>query len=210
MTDDHVKQTITVYNSIAAQYAVSAEAHAPEPEREKFVGLVPKGSRVLDAGCGSGRDSAYFEHHGIEVTGIDLCEPLLAIARKVAFNAEFLTMDLRDINFPDQSFDGVWASASIIHLKRSEIPGVIASFFRILKSGGTCVILVKAGTKDEFVKEKMTADTARYYTYFSEDEIKDFMLEAGFNVTELYKYNESERFKDGHPTDWIVCFAQKP
>jgi ubiquinone/menaquinone biosynthesis C-methylase UbiE len=208
--DDHVKGTIAVYNSIAAQYAVQAEAHAPEPEREKFVQMIPKGGNVLDAGCGSGRDSAYFEHYGLEVTGIDLCEPLLAIARKVAFNAEFINQDLRKINFPENSFDGIWACASLLHLKHHEIPPVLSTFFKILKPGGVLLILVKAGTTDKFTIEPSIPDKARYYSYFSKDEIKEYVINAKFSLGELYTYNEVDRFSDGYPTDWIACFAKKP
>jgi ubiquinone/menaquinone biosynthesis C-methylase UbiE len=208
--DDHVKGTIAVYNSIAAQYAVQAEAHAPVPEREKFTAMIPKGGLVLDAGCGSGRDCAYFETQGIEVTGVDLSDSLLAIAKKVAFNSEFYHQDLRNLQFPDAAFDGIWACASIIHLKRSEIPGVMATFFRILKPGGALMVLVKSGTKDKFMVEPSVPDKARYYTYFSKDEIKDFTTGAGFNLIEIYTYNEADRFPDGYPTDWIATFAQKP
>src|SRR4030042_6545403 len=136
MTDDHVKTTVDVYNSIATQYAIQAEAHAPEPERERFSGMIPKGGWILDAGCGSGRDCAYFETKGIEVVGIDLSDSLLSIARKVSFNADFINMDLRNMDFPDNRFDGIWSCASILHLKRAEIPPVMAKFYRILKSGG--------------------------------------------------------------------------
>jgi ubiquinone/menaquinone biosynthesis C-methylase UbiE len=209
MSDDHVKSTIAVYNSIATQYALQAEAHAPAQEREKFTGMIPKGGKVLDAGCGSGRDAAYFETKDIGVVGIDLSDSLLVIARKVAANAEFINMDLRKMDFPDNKFDGIWACASIIHLKRVEIPPVLATFFRILKPGGVLMVMVKAGTRDEFTAEPSIPDKSRYYTYFSKKDIKDYITRAGFAVTEIYSYNEAERFPDGYPTDWIACFAQK-
>jgi ubiquinone/menaquinone biosynthesis C-methylase UbiE len=210
MAEDHIKSTVAVYNSIAAQYAVQAEAHAPEPERQKFCGMVKPGGWILDVGCGSGRDCAYFETHGFEVQGIDLSESLLTIARKVAWNSEFYNMDMRQMNFPDGSFDGVWACAAIIHLKRPEIPQVLSSFLKILKPGGALGLLVKAGTQEGFAREPSVRNKARYYTYFSQKEIKELAENAGFKVTETYSYNEADRFKDGYPTDWIACFATKP
>lgn len=210
MTDDHVSHTIAVYDSIAAQYAVQAETRAPEVERERFCDLLPPGGHILDVGCGSGRDAAFFEHHGFQVAGIDLSQSLLTLARKIAFNADFYAMDMRHLTFPDASYDGIWCCAALLHLKRFEIPPVMQSFYRILKPGGTLFILVKQGTEDAFSVEPSVPGKSRYFSYFSDSEMKEYIADAGFSLLDMYNYNEARRFSDGYPTDWIVAFAKKP
>lgn len=82
--DDYVLKTIHVYDVIARDYAKKRTDYAPEPEREKFIERIfPKG-KILDAGCGPGRDSAFFEERGLQVVGIDLSEKLLEIAKQKA------------------------------------------------------------------------------------------------------------------------------
>lgn len=208
--DQHIKSTVAVYNSIAAQYAVEIEAHAPEAERVRFCQLVKPESCILDVGCGPGRDAAYFETKGYQVAGVDLSDSLLAIARKVAANAEFYKMDMRSLTFPDNSYDAIWCCAALLHLKRAEIPSVLQTFFKILKPGGILFILVKEGEKEGFFIEPSIKDKSRYYTYFTLTELKKLLSESTFNVLDIYSWNESDRFKDGYPTEWISAFAQKP
>ncbi len=208
--DDHIKSTVSVYNSIATQYALQAEAHAPEKERLKFLELMPQGGCVLDVGCGSGRDAAYFESRGLEVAGVDLSASLLTIARKVASCAEFYEMDMRRLTFPDNSYDGIWCCAALLHLKHEEILPVVKSFYRILKAGGVCFARVKSGTGEQYDIAPSTPGKARYFSYFTEEEFMKFFTDAGFSIVSVETFNESKRYKDGYDIDWIDLFAQKP
>lgn len=125
MSDDHVKKTIAVYNAKAKEYASKLDDYAPRPEQDKFISLIPKTGVVLDAGCGPGRDSEYFFQRGLSVTGVDLSKKLLEIAKNRVPQVKFLKQDLRKLKFPSNHFDGIWACASLLHLKREEIPTVL-------------------------------------------------------------------------------------
>jgi ubiquinone/menaquinone biosynthesis C-methylase UbiE len=209
MADDHVTKTVNVYNSIAAAYALQAELHAPITEREKFCQLIPAGGMILDAGCGSGRDCVYFAGKGYEVTGVDLSESLLEIARTKTTKARFFCQDLRYLSFADSLFDGIWSCASLLHLKREEIPSVLKKFFSILKPDGALFILVKSGVGEEETTEPSVPGKARFFTYFSRQELEKSIKDTGFSVLEMYTYNESERFPDGYNTEWLAVFARK-
>ena len=72
---------------------------------ERFLGYLAKGARLLDVGCGSGRDMAWMEAQGFRTVGIDLSSGMLAQARKLA-RGEVRHMDMCHLTFPDTSFEG--------------------------------------------------------------------------------------------------------
>lgn len=122
MKDDHVSKTIAVYDAMAQKYAKKLDDFAPLPERERFISLLPSHGRILDIGCGPGGDADYFTTKGFRVTGIDFSEKLLEIAKKRVPQVTFYKQDFRRLGFSQVSFDGIWACASLLHLKRHEMP----------------------------------------------------------------------------------------
>jgi len=95
-----------------------------------------KGKKILDVGCGHGRDARYLSERGFEVVGIDLSRNLLKIARRMAPKAKFLLMDMRDLKFGDEEFDGIWSCASFLHIPKREALETLREFRRVLKPGG--------------------------------------------------------------------------
>lgn len=210
MNDDHVKQTVAVYDEIASSYAAQIEDYLPEPELNKFITLIPKNAHILDAGCGPGRDSNYFAQRGFRVTGIDLSKELLKIAKKRVPDATFLRQDLRNLFFPDLFFDAIWSCASLHHLQRIEVPKVLQSFFRILKSKGTLFIMVKEGIGEEDIRESLSSGLPRHYVYFKLEELKNLLKESGFIVSEIYTWREEDRHHKRSNLIWLSSFSYKP
>lgn len=209
MGNDHVKKTIAVYDAMAQKYAKKLDDFAPLPEQERFISLLPPRARILDVGCGPGRDADYFATKGFRVTGVDLSEKLLEIARARVPQATLYKQDFQRLRFPKQQFDGIWACASLLHLKRREVPMVLRKFFRLLKSGGTLFIMVKEGSGEADVSEELSSHLSRHFTYFQQEELKDLVRDAGFEVVEQYTYNEKDRRPDHRDLWWISCFAGK-
>lgn len=209
MSDDHVAKTIDVYNAMADDYAKKLNDYAPRPEQEKFVSLLPKNATILDAGCGPGRDCEYFVKHRLKVTGVDLSEKLLDIARRRVPQARFIKQDLRALNFPSDSFDGIWACASLLHLHRAEAPLVLQNFFHLLKPSGILFIMVKAGSGEADVKESLSSNMVRHFTYFILKELKKLLEKAHFSVEEIYTWNEEVRRPGRRDLVWISSFSKK-
>src|SRR5579885_515575 len=145
--------TIATYDHIAAEFArrnfdltdvryldAFARAVAGNAPSERF--------RILDAGCGPGRDSKWFRERGFHVIGVDLSAGMLAEARRRVPDVEFRQADLRRLNFPDGYFDGIWCCASLLHLPRNDVPAVLASFRRLLDHG-FLYVAVKVGQGEE-------------------------------------------------------------
>ncbi len=209
MKSDHIQKTISVYDTIAQEYAKKVVNSAPVQEREKFISFLPSHGNILDAGCGSGRDSGYFSSKGFDVVGVDLSEKLLEIARKENPSVRFQKQDLRYLDFPEKSFDGIWACASLLHLQRSEVPGVLKEFYTFLKPHGILFILVKQGKGEADVAENLSSGMTRHFTYFQPDELKKMVIEAKLTVEDMYTYNEKDR--DGKKRDlwWIASFSKR-
>jgi len=210
MIDDYITSTIAVYDKVAKEYTKKAEARGPKIERSHFMKIIPEHGTVLDVGCGSGRDAKVFCDHGFLVTGVDLSGKLLEIAKQNAPKATFIKDDIRSLQFPPQSFDGIWAQASLLHVKHEEIQTVLKSFFIMLKPNGTLYIAVKAGSGERFAVMKSTPGEKRFFSFYSKASLKDALVSAGFRVTKLYAYNDRERYPEDKKNKWwIVAFATK-
>lgn len=196
MRDDHVSKTIAVYDAMAQKYAKKLDDYAPIPEQERFISLLPPRAQILDVGCGPGRDADYFTVKGFRVTGVDFSEKLLEIARRRAPQAAFYKQDIRSLRFPQLSFDGIWACASLLHLKRHEVSRVVRKFFQLLLSGGILFVMVKKGRGEADIAEELSSHLSRHFTYFQEDELLDLVKDAGFEIVEQYTYNEKDHRSD--------------
>ena len=177
---DHVGKTIEAYEELGRGY-IDSVSSADWEEVEKFAKLVNHGI-ILDAGCTGGRDSKKFLDRGFDVVGIDLVDSFIESAKKFAPSGEFKKMDLRDLKFKDNSFDGIWASMVLLHLKKAEAKQVIQRFKQILKSNGYLFIAVKEGTGERFVSDPLTPNHKRFFHYYSSDELDQMLEETGFEI----------------------------
>ncbi|MCM0082962.1 DUF3427 domain-containing protein [Geomonas sp. Red32] len=111
---------------------------------ERFLAFVPKGGLILDAGCGSGRDSREFKHRGYRVAAFDASLELSALAGS-HIGQEVSVRTFADVDEVGV-YDGVWACASLLHLPLPELPDAISRLWRALKPGGIFYISFKEGT----------------------------------------------------------------
>jgi SAM-dependent methyltransferase len=138
-TADPVAASVTAYTDHAATYAARNAGKVAETAA-RFIAHVPIGGRVLDAGCGPGRDLARFTAAGLTPVGVDLNPAFLAMA---AEHAPVEPGDLRRLPFDADSFDGVWACASLVHLPPADAATVLGELRRVTRGGGTVYASVK-------------------------------------------------------------------
>src|ERR1039458_7522672 len=84
-----------------------------------FLDRMQNGAHILDAGCGSGRDTLNFLRRGYVVTAFDASKPLVELASRLT-GQEMLNLRFDEIEF-DRTFDGIWACASLLHVARHDI-----------------------------------------------------------------------------------------
>lgn len=206
MTDDHIAQTASTYNAIAQGYAQKIETMGPKQERLKFLSLLSPHSAILDIGCSAGRDSRFFAHKSMIVTGIDVSEKLLEIAKSNSpRSVKYLKQDMRHLSFPPLSFDGIWANASLLHLKREEVKPVLLSFYKLLRPAGILFIRVKEGTGENDIQEDLSSNQFRHFTYFTLTEFQILVRYCGFTLLEIYNSTGVIRKN----LTWINCFVKK-
>jgi ubiquinone/menaquinone biosynthesis C-methylase UbiE len=194
--DDVVERTALAYERGAALYAEGGlKPRTMEREMMLFIGHLSPGAKVLDAGCGPGRDLKEMQALGFEVTGVDNSQELLDMVPK-----EIVTLkaDLRSIPLPQASFEGVWAIASLLHLPRVEMKTALSEMRRLLVSGGHLMVSIKEGKGENWVADKGMEE--RFFTYYEGEELDQLLKGAGFEV----EYSES---KPAGVATWLTRIA---
>lgn len=135
------------YDKIAESYYNHRDLNKFNNELEKFVSLLPNNAHILDAGCGAGIPTAKFlVQHGIRVTGIDLSETMLNLARDNVPKASFIKMDMNNLQFDENTFDGIVSVYSLFHIPKKHHFSIFQKFFKILKPGG--ILLINTGISE--------------------------------------------------------------
>lgn len=106
-----------------------------------FLDRMQNGAHILNAGCGSGRDTLNFLRRGYVVTAFDASKPLVELASRLT-GQEMLNLRFDEIEF-DRTFDGIWACASLLHVARHDIDAVLDKLTRALKPSGIMFVSFK-------------------------------------------------------------------
>jgi SAM-dependent methyltransferase len=109
-----------------------------------FLPLLPEPAHILDAGCGSGRDARVFAKLGHHITAFDASPALVALAQTHLGEAVHC-LRFQDIAWHEE-FDGIWASASVLHVAVAELPDVMQRLCKALKPSGILYASFKYGS----------------------------------------------------------------
>ena len=141
--NQHSDSTIRYYDDHAEQYVQETLGVEMQPLYVPFLELISPGGKILDAGCGSGRDGMAFKDRGFVVTAIDASETMANHASRL-LTQPVSVVRLEDVAFTSE-FDGIWACASLLHVPRHEIDDVLLRLIRALKPHGVCFLSFKEG-----------------------------------------------------------------
>jgi SAM-dependent methyltransferase len=159
-------------------------------------------SRILDLGCGSGRDMRFFGQRGYLAIGLDFSAPLAASARRFS-EQEVVVGSFRRLPFKNNSFDGIWSIASLLHIPRTIISDVLIEIHRVLRPGGIFISSIKLGSGQHQDQD------GKLFVYYSVDAWSEIVEGAGFKTVVLVEDTE-EREKDNQvivKVPWLVCVA---
>ncbi|HCC42583.1 TPA: hypothetical protein DEP93_03875 [candidate division WWE3 bacterium] len=204
---DYKKLTIEAYDRMAQNFSDTHFDSMYTSEFKKFTSLL-KGNKVLEIGCGAGRDGELFIKNGYDYIGTDASSEMLKIAQKRTPSGVFKQMDYYNLDFPANTFDGFWASASFLHVPKKDVSKLITEAKRILKSGGVGFISVKerTGVDEGLIGQPIFGNIARYFSFYSRGEFKDKLKEAGLEVVKITKIVENDERK----TLWFCYIVRKP
>ena len=205
---DKSNQTAKTYDSISAAYAETFSE--PSDHIDDFLRLIPTEGKVLDAGCGPGVDSAYMSAKGFRVIGVDLSSQMLELAREKSPNTVFQLADVRKVSFEDETFDGVLASYSLIHLPKKDVPETVDNFFRMLKPGGAICIGIQEGKSAEvFLPEPLKPEEKVFLNVMSAKELKELVKNGGFEITSEFTRPANETEAGEFDFNKFALIAQK-
>lgn len=135
--------TIRFYDEHADDYVRATVGVDMQSLYEPFLSRIPKGGRILDAGCGSGRDSRAFLDRGYNVVSIDASQKMVDATTQLTGQKAHL-MAFQEISFSDD-FDGIWACASLLHVPSIELTDVFGKLVSALRSSGVAYASFKEG-----------------------------------------------------------------
>lgn len=153
-------ETLSYYESNAKGFVESTANVEFGALQGKFASMLPRGGRILDLGCGSGRDSLAFLQAGFSVDAMDGSEQMVAAAS--ALTGLPVTHALFDQYQPQGEYDGIWACSSLLHVPAQDLPGIIAKYARHLKQDGIFYMSFKLGSHEGM-------RNGRWFTDLNED-----------------------------------------
>ena len=158
--------TIEYYNKNAEKFiesTINVDMSHLYGEFEKYI---PSGGKILDLGCGSGRDSKYFLKKGYQVTAVDASETICKVT------SEYLGIDVLNMNIGNLcitgTFDGIWACASLLHIKKSDMKRILCNLVSLLNRQGVLYASWKYG-------EGERTENGKYYSDYDENQIRDLL-----------------------------------
>lgn len=166
--------------------------------QKKFISFIPSGGKVLDLGCGSGRDSLFFKELGYDVTAVDGSAEMCIQAEK-NIGQPVINITFDNLNY-DAEFDGILACASLLPVSSSDIKDILVKIERALKTGGYFYFSVKYG---DYEGER----EGRYYTDYTEKSI-DALL-SDFSSLQTFEIWLTDDVRPERNDKWINCIFKR-
>jgi len=168
------------YNRIAKDYYSNRNLSKFNSELEKFASLLTDNAHILDLGCGAGIPTAKFlAERGIKVTGIDLSETMLNLARENVPNANFIKMDMNHLKFAENTFDGIISVYALFHVPREKHLEIFRKAFEIMKPRG--IFMINIGIHESEGTSRFFG-VPMFWSNFSPKTTLELVKKAGFSI----------------------------
>lgn len=193
------KETIDYYNKNADEYAQSTINLDISDLHKEFAKNLPAGAKILDAGCGSGRDLLAFKNLGFNVQGIDASKELVEIAKKNS-GVPVENKTFSEINWKNE-FDAVWCMASLLHLNKAELKDALKNIAESMKEGAKIYASFKAGEGES------SDPKGRFFSYYTIPELTKIIDDSKLfgNVKLSHSVDKQGR----EDTQWINLAANR-
>jgi SAM-dependent methyltransferase len=204
--DDPKEIVARGYDRIAEQYAAWA-ADVRVEERERYTQLLlkslPTAAAVLELGCGAGLPTTRLLAERFTVTGVDISERQIALARANVPDATFIQGDMTAIDFDLAAFESVCAFYAITHVPREEHATLLRKIAGWLRPGGLFVASFSNGGGSDGIEDDFLGAPMFFSGYDAAANVR-LVQEAGFDIISAIPETDEEF---GHPTTflWIVA-----
>lgn len=195
-----MKNTLDYYNQNAENYYEQTVNVCFDDLYDRFLEYIPEGGRIMDAGCGSGRDAAAFIKRGYRAEGLDASSELAVLASERQ-GISVTVCNMEDW-IADEPFDGIWCCAALLHMDDRQIDSFLSNLKYNLITGGALFISVKTGI------EKGHDDKGRFMRNFTGSDLRTLAKRTATAGTEL-ELKELWETADGTGRDvkWLNSIA---
>jgi SAM-dependent methyltransferase len=192
--------TLEHYESSAVEFWEGTKDHDVSQNYQALLEALPptQGLRILDLGCGPGRDLLYFKSLGHKPTGLDGTPAFCEMARRLT-GCEVLNQNFLKLQLEPSSFDGIFANASLFHVPRQELPRVLAELKNALVPEGILFSSNPRGNAEVWSGQ-------RYGTYMEYDEYRELLVTAGL-VPQKHYYRPPGKPRAEQP--WLAVVSKK-
>ena len=199
MNKDYADITIDTYNNIVNEYVEYYKSKDLkgnvqfQREMDFICERIKDNAKIIDVGTAIGDYPKYLteklSNRNFEVLGIDSSENMIKVAKEKAPKAKFEVMDLRKMNFDDESFDVILCFATLIHVNDEECIKVLNKFDRMLKKDGIIAINVMEwleGDKELFIDESFNPKYKTYFNRYKKEFFEDFFKKLNYSILAMY------------------------
>jgi 2-polyprenyl-3-methyl-5-hydroxy-6-metoxy-1,4-benzoquinol methylase len=173
--------TVAYYNHNQKRYFERTHSRVDQAALQEFCSRIPQGGKVLDAGCGTGRDLRVLNRLGFQSEGFDASSEMVTIARAQS-GCKVWQADLMLLSLPKESYDAVWAHGVLSHLPAPGCQRAMASFFAALKPNGTLFVSITEGEGQSEDRTDDPSGPARTIYRYRADDFASLIRQSGFQV----------------------------
>lgn len=194
------RDTLEHYERKAEDFWAGTKDHDVSQNYSALLEALPsrKNLVILDLGCGPGRDLLFFKNQGHHAVGLDgsprFCEMARAYSGCEVLEQNFLALDLAP-----ESFDGIFANASLFHVPAQELPRVLRELWAALKPNGVLFSSNPRGNEESW-------DGSRYGHFLEFESYRDYLQAAGFEILHHY-YRPTGKPRLEQP--WLAVVSRK-
>jgi len=190
------------YEVFAQEYFQATSNVTPYSMWDKLTNRLKPCARILDLGCGSGRDLLFFSEMGYQIVGLDYSFNLLRLAKRFS-RQPVIQADFQALPFGNNVFDAAWAIGSLLHIPPRSINSALQQIRNVLKQGALFLTSVKEGNGEHI------DSMGRYNTFYQDTEWHRILEKHGFELIESETMVEHRRTPPGSNVDirWIVSLS---
>ncbi|MFA6797172.1 MAG: class I SAM-dependent methyltransferase [Candidatus Paceibacterota bacterium] len=159
-----------------------------------------KNLKVIEVGCGNGRDAKYILKHIKDYTGIDISKEMIKLSKRYLPKADFIIGDIEKVKIPS-GLDIVFAFASFLHLDKKSFEKILSKIYNKINKDGVIYISLKY---NKTYKEKIKEDEfgKRFFYYYSIKDIQELSNKTGYKI--IYKNRQNIR-----NNNWLTIILKK-